>query len=101
MAAIFPLRRTLDRPWGAFILRIGGKGNEEDFVDRQPPLESDAFLEDLKAASVPKHEELSETLQPDRDGELFVYLNRPVFGWLNGVIKPTGTAKITITYTER
>ncbi|UPT97723.1 DUF2235 domain-containing protein [Bradyrhizobium barranii subsp. apii] len=101
MAAIFPLRRTLDRPWGAFILRIGGKGNEEDFLDRQPPLESDAFLEDLKAAAVPKHEELGETLQPDRDGELFVYLNRPVFGWFSGLINPTGTAKITITYSER
>jgi uncharacterized protein (DUF2235 family) len=101
MAIMFPLRRTLDRPWGAFILRIGGKGNEESFLDRQPPLESDNFRTDLKSAEIPEYEELGEPLKPERDGELFVYLNKPVFRWVDRLIGNTGVAKITITYTER
>lgn len=101
MAGIFPLRRTLDRPWGALILRIGGKGNEESFLDRQPPLQSDDFRADPKASEIPEQEELGESLKPGRDGELFIYLNNPVFRWVDRLIGKTGTAKITITYTER
>lgn len=100
MAALFPLRRSLDRPWGAFVLRIGGKGNEEDFLDRDPPAQSDDFRADPKGFAIPKNESLGETLKPKRDGELFVYLNKPIF-WVDRLIGNAGTAKITVTYTER
>ena len=35
-----------------------------------------------------------------RDGELFIYLNKPVIPllWFNRWVGNTGTAKVTITY---
>jgi hypothetical protein len=80
MGPLFPLRRTFDRPWGAVILRIGSRGSEEDFLDRSPPPQKD----DIVAANhfpIPDKEQLAEILKPKRDGELYVYLNRPVLGW--------------------
>ena len=105
MAALFPLRRSLDRPWGEFVLRIGGKGNEEDFLDRDPPeqtddfgpgLKTDDFRADPKKFGIPAKESLGETLKPKRDGELFVYLNKPIF-WVDRLIHNTGTAQVTVT----
>jgi hypothetical protein len=103
MALLFPLRRTFDRPWGSIILRIGGRGNEEDFLDRPPPKQTDDLL--ANAVEVPvseKSESLAEGLTPKRDGELFIYLNKPVLGlWgyeslVSDWIGSTGKAKVTI-----
>jgi hypothetical protein len=103
MTLLFPFRRSFDRPWGNVILRIGPRGNEEDFLDRDPPKQSDNLLADAKDFVVPdKSETLSERLVPGRDGELFVYLNKPVLGlwgyesWLSDRIGSTGRAKILI-----
>jgi hypothetical protein len=100
MAALFPLRRTLDRPWGAIILRVGGMGNEEDFLDREPPPQSDALRANPKGFAVPDAESIGESLKPKRDGELFVYLNKPIW-WVDRLIDNTGIAKVTISYTEK
>jgi uncharacterized protein (DUF2235 family) len=99
MAALYPLRRTLDRPWGAFILRIGGKGSEEDFLDRSRPKESDDIRSSSEYLAIPadgEPEKLGEILTPTRDGELFMYLNKPIIRWLGNLIGNTGTATVTI-----
>jgi hypothetical protein len=96
---LYPLRRTLDRPWGAFILRIGGKDNEEHFLDRNPPQESDDIRPNPKYLAIPAQDEsenLGEILTPTRDGELFMYLNKPIIRWLSHWIGNTGTATVTI-----
>ena len=54
MALLFPLRRTFDRPWGNIILRIGSKGNEESFLDRAPPRQSDNLLVNDADYVIPK-----------------------------------------------
>jgi hypothetical protein len=33
MALSYPLRRSIDRPWGSVIARFGATGNEENFMD--------------------------------------------------------------------
>jgi hypothetical protein len=103
MTLLFPFRRSLDRPWGNIILRIGSRGNEEDFLDRAPPKQSDDLLAHETEFAIPdKSETLAEELKPKRDGELFVYLNKPVLGlwgyesWLSDLIGNTGRAKILI-----
>ena len=100
MAAMFPLRRTLDRPWGAIVLRVGSKGNEEDFLDRDPPAQSDDIRDDPKEYAIDKFEVLEENVRPKRDGELFIYLNKPIrpLLWFTGWIGNTGTAKVAISY---
>ena len=86
--ALYPLRRSVDRPWASVIVRFGSEGNEESFIDPDP---------------VPELFEMqSETLVPHRDGELFVYLNKPVMGWWGAEFLPSrwitsfGIAKITL-----
>jgi hypothetical protein len=103
MAALFPFRRTFDRPWGSIIFRIGSKGNEEDFLDRAPPKQNDNLLVNDADYVVPeKSETLAQIITPKRDGELFVYLNKPVLGlWgyetsIADRIGNTGKAKIVI-----
>ncbi len=96
MAALYPLRRTLDRPWGAFVLRIGGKGSEEDFLDRNPPEESDNIRAGSDYYSIPAKETLGEVLTPKREGELFMYLNKPTIRWLGNWIGNTGKATVKI-----
>jgi hypothetical protein len=103
MTLLFPFRRSLDRQWGSVILRIGSKGNEEDFLDRAPPKQSDSLQTQEKDFVVSdKSETLAEELKPKRDGELFVYLNKPVLGlwgyesWLSDLIGNTGRAKIVV-----
>lgn len=103
MTLLFPFRRTFDRQWGNVILRIGSRGNEEDFLDRAPPKQSDSLQTQEKDFVVPdKSETLAEELKPKRDGELFVYLNKPVLGlwgyesWLSDMIGTTGRAKVTV-----
>ena len=48
MTLLFLVLRSFDRPWGNVILRIGPRGNEEDFLDRDPPKQSDNLLADAK-----------------------------------------------------
>jgi hypothetical protein len=99
MAALYPLRRTLDRPWGAFILRTGGEGNEEDFIDRNPPPESDDVRPSRAYTAIPgdgKGENLGEVFTAKRDGELFMYLNKPIIRWVANLIGNTGTATVKV-----
>ena len=78
----YPIKRTLDRPFGRVILRYGETGNEENFVDPE-------------ADSV---DHLSEKFKPTRNGELYVYLNKPVSGVFPSLFNDvnTGTAKIRV-----
>jgi uncharacterized protein (DUF2235 family) len=102
LAVLFPLRRTFDRPWGSIILRVGGRGNEENFLDRDPPPQTDDLLAQPNPPVPEKSEILSEGFRPKRDGELFIYLNRPVLGlWghefaFSELIESTGSAKVTV-----
>lgn len=103
MGSIYGLRRSLDRPWGALILRIGGTGSEESFLDRQPPEQTDNLASnDLAEVAVPEVEQLAEMVVPRRDGELFVYLNKPQLAWpglesaIADRIETTGRARISI-----
>jgi hypothetical protein len=103
MALLYPFRHTFDRPWGSIIFRIGARGNEEDFLDRAPPNQNDDVrVNDVEYAIPDDPEQLAEILTPKRDGELFVYLNKPMFGWwgyessLADWIGSTGKARITV-----
>jgi hypothetical protein len=78
-------------PWGSVITRYGPEGNEENFIDAETTPTS--------------NERQSEHLKPKRDGELFIYLNKPHLGiwgtehWLTHWfgINGTGIAKVTVT----
>ncbi|MHC2313084.1 hypothetical protein ACVIHC_000130 [Bradyrhizobium diazoefficiens] len=103
MALLYPFRHTFDRPWGSIIFRIGARGNEEDFLDRAPPDQNDDVrVNDVEYAIPDDSEQLAEVLTPKRDGELFVYLNKPMLGWwgyesyLADWIGSTGRARITV-----
>jgi hypothetical protein len=106
LAMMFPFRRTLDRPWGAFIVRYGPTGTEESFLDRYPPALDDDLVNprDYKAEDVPAdRESLGEEWTAKRDGEIYVYLNKPVMGfpwletWISEKLVPnSGTARINI-----
>ncbi|RXH38730.1 hypothetical protein XH99_00265 [Bradyrhizobium nanningense] len=83
MFAYFP-KRSLDRPLGSFILRYGSTGNEENFIDADaPPASGDR---------------LSEPFAPTRNGELYVYLNKPASGLWPDVAHNlnSGFAKVTV-----
>ncbi len=103
MTALYPLRRTLDRGWYSVILRVGSTGSEEDFLDHNPPAQSDAMSLDRTPKPIPKEEKLGEVFTPKRDGELYVYVNQPMLGWpgyelaLSDLIGGTGRARITVT----
>jgi hypothetical protein len=104
MDLLYPLRRTLDRPWGNIILRVGSTGNDEDFLDKTDPKQSEDPRHNYMEYDVKSDTKiLSETLKPQRDGELFIYLNRPQLalpGYESSVadwIGNTGWAKIVIT----
>jgi uncharacterized protein (DUF2235 family) len=101
----YPLRRSLDRPWGAFIVRYGPTGNEESFLDRDPPALDDELADPPGTVheEIPsKDEVLGEGWRAKRDGELYVYLNKPTIGFLwmetfvSRVIGNTGKAQITV-----
>ncbi|UFW46447.1 MULTISPECIES: DUF2235 domain-containing protein, partial [Bradyrhizobium] len=103
MAVLYPFRHTFDRPWGSIIFRIGSRGNEEDFLDRAPPNQNDDVrVNDVEYEVPDASEQLAEILTPKRDGELFVYLNKPMFGWwgyessVADWIGNTGKARITV-----
>jgi len=86
MFALYPLKRSFDRPFGRVILRYGETGNEEDFVDPDEDPRSDGRLD--------------EQFTPKRDGALFVYLNRPVFGLWPGVFRDFNSGKAIVSITR-
>jgi hypothetical protein len=86
MFVLYPVKRSFDRPFGRVILRYGETGNEEDFVDPDEYPRSD--------------ERLDEQFTPKRDGELFVYLNKPVSGFWPGVFHSFNSGKATVSITR-
>ena len=82
----YPIKRSFDRPFGRVVIRYGETGNEENFIDPDPE-------DDPKAVT-----HLEERFRPTRDGELFVYLNKPVSGFFPGLFKDVskGTAKVRV-----
>ena len=97
MVMLFPLRRVFDRPWGSLVLRVGALGTDVDYLDRDPPPESDDIRQDVGQSAIPDTgERLSEDLKATRSGELFIYANKPVVGWLSALIGSTGQATVKI-----
>jgi hypothetical protein len=97
MAMLFPLRRVFDRPWGRLILRVGGLGTDVYFLDRYPPHENDEIRQDVNESVIPeKGEFFGEDLTPTRSGELFIYANKPILGWLADLIGSSGKANVKI-----
>jgi hypothetical protein len=88
MFVMYPLKRTFNRPWGHIIVRYGSIGSEESFIDPGEERQSN------------RREEL---FTPQRDGEMFIYLNQPVLGlWSDKLgFFNSGKAKITITRVPR
>jgi uncharacterized protein (DUF2235 family) len=79
LAVAYPLKRTLDRPFGRVILRYGETGNEENFIDGEPT-----------------NGRLDEKFRATRDGQLFVYLNRPVSGVFPNLFRNVNSGKARI-----
>ena len=73
LSAAYPIRRTFDRPFGRVITRYGDTGNTENFIDTR---------DDPRTV-----EYLRETFKPANDGELYVYLNKPVSGFWPGLFR--------------
>lgn len=108
LSLLYPLRRTLDRPWGALIFRVGSKGSEEDLLDPDAPRETDDILkkeeslDEKEARLKAKTERRSEGFQPPRSGELFFYVNKPMWAipghenWWSQWIKSEGEAVVRI-----
>ena len=88
MFLMYPFKRTFNRPWGHIIVRYGSTGSEESFIDPGEERQSN------------RREEL---FTPQRDGEMFIYLNQPVLGlWADALgFFNSGQAKITITRVPR
>ena len=84
LAIAYPIKRSFDRPFGRVIIRYGETGNEENFID--PGTEPQSV------------DQLEETFRPTRDGELFVYLNKPVSGFWPGLFNGvnSGTARLRV-----
>ncbi|ANW05137.1 DUF2235 domain-containing protein [Bradyrhizobium icense] len=79
LAAAYPLKRTLDRPFGRVILRYGETGNEENFIDGEAA-----------------NGRIEEKFRATRDGQLFVYLNQPVSGVFPGLFGRVNSGKAKI-----
>ncbi|TKW78822.1 MAG: DUF2235 domain-containing protein [Bradyrhizobium icense] len=84
LAVAYPIKRTFDRPFGRVILRFGETGNEENFID---PSEDDLLANKLE-----------ETVKATREGEMYVYLNKPVSGFWPGLFDNvnSGTARVRV-----
>jgi uncharacterized protein (DUF2235 family) len=102
---MYPFRRSLDRPWGAFIVRYGPTGNEESFLDREPPALDDELADPpgtIREEIPSSGERLGEGWTAERDGELYVYLNKPTIGFpwmetlLSRLIVNSGKAQIVV-----
>lgn len=84
MLSAVPLRRELIRPWFRVVVRIGGRGGEEVFLD---PDTTDTHL-------------IDEVITATRDGELFLFVNDAVIG-IPGIYdyfykNNQGSTKVTI-----
>jgi uncharacterized protein (DUF2235 family) len=80
-----PLRRELTRPWFRLVLRYGGVGGEEVFLD---PDREKGTINDIP-------------IRPTRSGELFIFVNDAVLG-IPGLYdvfygNNKGTGKLTVT----
>jgi len=84
LSAAYPIRRTFDRPFGRVITRYGDTGNTENFIDTRDDPQTVEYLR--------------ETFKPANDGELYVYLNKPVSGFWPGLFRDVnaGTARIRV-----
>jgi len=80
LAAAYPLKRTLDRPFGRVIVRYGETGNEENFIDGEPQ----------------SNGSLDETFRASRNGQMFVYLNQPVSGVFTDLFPNVNSGKARI-----
>ena len=79
-----PLRRELTQDWFRIVLRYGGVGGEETFIDPDP---EDSVIETV--------------IKPTRKGELFIFVNDAVIG-IPGLYdlfyrNNKGAAKLTVT----
>ncbi|MGB8401085.1 phospholipase effector Tle1 domain-containing protein, partial [Bradyrhizobium sp.] len=84
LAPFVPLRRELTQDWFRIVLRYGGVGGEEDFIEPDP---EDYIIETV--------------IKPTRKGELFIFVNDAVIG-IPGLYdwfyrKDRGAAKLTVT----
>ena len=80
LAAAYPLKRTLDRPFGHVIIRYGETGNEENFIDGEPQPDG----------------RLDETFRAHPQRPMFVYLNQPVSGVFPGLFRNVNSGKARI-----
>jgi uncharacterized protein (DUF2235 family) len=89
LSLTYPIKRSFDRPFGRVIVRYGETGNEENFIDpdRDPRLV----------------DHLEERFKPSRDGEIYVYLNKPVSGFFPGLFNDvnSGTAKVRVYLVDK
>jgi uncharacterized protein (DUF2235 family) len=81
-----PLRRVMFRPWFRFIARVGSTGVDEYFLDpSRSPDNPNAYRDQIR---------------PERDGELFLYVNDAVIGlpWLTRLfyLNNKGSAQIVV-----
>ena len=81
LAAAYPLKRTLDRPFGRVIIRYGETGNEENFIDGGATAGRSAW---------------TRPSGPPATGEMFVYLNQPVSGVFTGLFPDVNSGKARI-----
>jgi type VI secretion system (T6SS) phospholipase Tle1-like effector len=79
LAIAYPLKRTLDRPFGRVIIRYGETGNEENFIDGEPT-----------------NGRLDEKFRATRDGQMFVYLNQPVSGVFSGLFRNVNSGRASV-----
>lgn len=84
---LWPFKRSLDRPLGHVIVRYGSTGNEETFIDPDPG----------------QQESLDEVLKPGVDGEVYIYVNKPVLGlWsFENIFPSSGIAKVKLSRIEK
>lgn len=80
LAAAYPAKRTLDRPFGRVIVRYGETGNEENFIDGEPQPDG----------------RLDETFRATRNGQMFVYLNQPVSGVFPNLFRNVNSGKARV-----
>jgi hypothetical protein len=89
LSLAYPIKHSFDRPFGHVIIRYGETGNEENFID---PGDDPRLVDHLM-----------EKFKPTRDGELYVYLNKPVSGFWPSLFNDvnTGMAKVRVYRVEK
>ena len=84
---LWPFKRSLDQPLGHVIVRYDSTGNEETFIDPDPG----------------QQESLDEVLKPGLDGEVYIYVNKPVLGIrsFENIFPSSGIAKAKLSRIEK